>query len=79
MSFELPNALQLLITNKPEAFHGERAIRLFQLRTWMYFSDDYEMVESAGMMSAAAFLHNVEKEFATKIPGMNFLRMSGHL
>lgn len=69
-SFDLQAILKSLISTAPEKLPFERAIRLFQFQTWIYFSDDLKMVEAAGKIAAAAFLRKLERGSTKKIPGM---------
>jgi hypothetical protein len=70
MSIDVEAVLNGLISKEPEKFPYERAIRLFQFQTWIYFSDDRRMVDAAGKLAAAAFLRKLERETAKKIPGI---------
>ena len=69
-SFDLEATLNCLISTEPEKFQYERAIRLFQFQTWIYFSNDRDMVDAAGKLAAAAFLRKIEHETTKKLPGI---------
>lgn len=69
-SFDLQATLNGLLCSEPEKFPNERAIRLFQFQTWIYFSDDRHMVDAAGKLAAAAFLRKLEREATRKLPGI---------
>jgi hypothetical protein len=69
-SINVQATLNGLISNEPEKFPYERAIRLFQFQTWIYFSDDQRMADAAGKIAAAAFLRKLEREATKNIPGI---------
>jgi hypothetical protein len=65
--FEPRQAIKTIIGNIPEQFKGERAVRLFQLQTWILFpdrsnKDDILMVRAAAMIAAAKMLERIEDD-----------------
>jgi hypothetical protein len=70
---EIEDTVELLTSDpseRPEKFSHERAIRLFQFQTWIWFpSQKLYAPKAAGQLAAATFLHDIERErFASKGP-----------
>jgi hypothetical protein len=63
--FDFEDAMKLFAQQREEAFEGERAIKLFQFRTWMLFSDTDEAkyVRWAGYIAAVKLLEQMDDDF----------------
>jgi len=62
-SFDVDDAIALVLGQREEAFRGERGTRLFQLQTWIMFpSETNNAPEDAGRIAAAAILRTIEEE-----------------
>ena len=61
------DVVTLLAQKREERFEGERAIRLFQFRTWMLFSDDddddMKYVKWAESIAAVKWLELMEEDY----------------
>jgi hypothetical protein len=56
--FDLDDTVELLCGKRAETFPHERLIRLIQLRTWIWFPDNYKMVLHAARLAATVILNN---------------------
>ena len=63
LMFDLEDVVKLLAHKREEAFEGERAVRLFQFRTWILFPDTAETnyAKWAELIMAAKYLDRVEE------------------
>ena len=63
--FNIPDVMSLLANQRDEAFEGERAIRLFQFRTWLLFPEQDEGIypKSATFITAVKFLDRLEENY----------------
>jgi hypothetical protein len=63
MWLDLENVVKLLTREREELYEGERAVCLFQFRTWIVFPDITETnhVNWAGLITAAKFLDRLEE------------------
>jgi hypothetical protein len=64
---ELENVVTLLAHEREELFEGERAVRLFQFRTWIIFPDktESEYCRWAALIAASKYLDRIEeRDFA---------------
>ena len=66
--FHLSSVVNFLTSSTPEKYSNQRAIELFQFRTWIYFPDDNAMIDAAGKLAAAAFLRKLERVAAKTNP-----------
>jgi hypothetical protein len=58
-----PCDISLLCSFRDEKFPGERAIRLFQFRSWLLFPAYAYYVNAAGFIAAAKYLDQAEDEY----------------
>ncbi|MBR0939248.1 hypothetical protein [Bradyrhizobium jicamae] len=65
-TFQLDD-LKALLSNEPEAFPHERAIRHLQFRIWLLFPEEYQIVDAVGRIAAAAFLRDYEAENTPRV------------
>ncbi len=65
ISFDFEETVRLLTNERDEAFEGERAIRLFQFRTWIFFPDTSknDFVRHAGLIAAVKLLEQLEDDY----------------
>ncbi|MGD0334820.1 MAG: hypothetical protein ABSA90_16435 [Xanthobacteraceae bacterium] len=63
--FDVEDVVTLLAHKREEAFEGERAVRLFQFRTWILFpdSDEGRATKCAELITAAKFLDRAEENY----------------
>jgi hypothetical protein len=60
---DLERAVELLVGERNERFEFERAIRLLEFQTWIYWPGmDTNMPNIAGLMAAALILENIEDD-----------------
>src|SRR5208282_5261265 len=64
MAFDLKDTIKLLAHERDERFEGERAICLFQFRTWIFFSDSEgaKYVHWAGLIAAVKLLEQMDDD-----------------
>jgi len=64
MAFDLKDTITLLAHERDERFEGERAICLFQFRTWIFFSDSEgaKYVHWAGLIAAVKLLEQMDDD-----------------
>jgi hypothetical protein len=73
--FDLDDTVELLCGKRAETFLHERFIRLIQLRTWIWFPDNYEIVLDAGRLAATAILNKWEfRPFPPQVLGVTLDR-----
>jgi hypothetical protein len=59
----LKSAVELLVGEREEQFEFERAIRLMEFQTWIYWPGlDTNMPNIAGLMAAVLLLENIEDD-----------------
>jgi hypothetical protein len=73
--FDLSDAIELLCGKRSETFPHERLIRLIQLRTWIWFPDNYEIVLDAARLAATIILNKSEfRTFPVQVLGVTLDR-----
>jgi hypothetical protein len=61
MSFHLQDSVHLLLGLREEDYRYERAIRLYQFQTWIYFPNpNRKAVNAAGRLAAARYLEEIQ-------------------
>jgi hypothetical protein len=58
----LNETVELLVGEWEESFKYERAIRLFEFQTWIYWPHDDRATNTAGMMAAVFILEHIEED-----------------
>ena len=63
--FDIEDVVALLAHKREEAFEGERAVRLFQFRTWITFPGQHEVnaPKWAGFIAAVKLLDRYEEDY----------------
>jgi hypothetical protein len=63
LRFDLENAVKLLVGERKEQFEFERAIRLMEFQTWIYWPGaNTNLPHIAGLMAAVLLLENIEDD-----------------
>lgn len=63
LPFDLESAVELLVGERNEQFEFERAIRLMEFQTWIYWpGTNTKMPKIAGLMAAVLLLENIEDD-----------------
>jgi hypothetical protein len=73
--FDFDDTVELLCGKRAETFPHERLIRLIQLRTWIWFPDNDEMVLDAARLAATVILNKWEfRTFPLQVLGVTLDR-----
>jgi hypothetical protein len=62
LRYDLQRAVELLLGARKEEFEFERAVRLMEFQTWIYWPEHDTMPNIAGLMAAALILDNIEDD-----------------
>jgi hypothetical protein len=63
LRYDLESAVELLVGERKEQFEFERAIRLMEFQTWIYWPEmNTNMPNIAGLMAAVLLLENIEDD-----------------